>query len=193
VASGVRRIEAVTGQAAFAYMLGFQREIDQLKMALGAKSVSQAVEKMVAELEEVKQHLAVFAKEQANALVKRLEAEGRTIGDLQVFAIQLQENEADHVRTAAQQLKNGGQNRAVLLMAASNGKVQLAIGISDELVKANVLHAGKLVKEVAPIVGGGGGGQAEFASAGGSLPEKMKDALNLFIQLVENTLTRTNG
>ena len=89
----------------------------------------------------------------------------------------LEDHSPDELRQLIDVLRRKTPNGlAVLLMTAADGKVQLAAGLSPDLV-ARGLHAGNWLKEVAPIVGGGGGGRPDLAQAGGKNPEKIPDAL----------------
>jgi alanyl-tRNA synthetase len=72
---------------------------------------------------------------------------------------------------------------AVLLASTAEGKVQLVAGLSRDLVEAG-LHAGNWLKEVAPIVGGGGGGRADLAQAGGKLPDQIPAALEQAVKAI---------
>jgi alanyl-tRNA synthetase len=76
---------------------------------------------------------------------------------------------------------------AVLLASTADGKVQLVAGLSRDLVEVG-LHAGNWLKEVAPVVGGGGGGRADLAQAGGKSPERIPAALEKAVQTISARL-----
>jgi len=85
-------------------------------------------------------------------------------------------------------LKKKAKSAAVVLGFDDDGKVTLLAGFTDDLVRKG-LKAGVLVREIAPIVDGGGGGRPQMAQAGGKKPEKIKDALNKARELIKEKLT----
>ena len=83
--------------------------------------------------------------------------------------------------------RKAAQRLAVLLATAAEGKVHLAAGLTPDLIDAG-LHAGNWLKEVAPVVGGGGGGRPDLAQAGGKNPEKIAEALEQASQAIKSML-----
>ena len=94
----------------------------------------------------------------------------------------------DEMRQLIDVLRRKRETRlAVLLASTTEGKVQLVAGLSNDLIKAG-LHSGNWLKEVAPIVGGGGGGRPDLASAGGKLPDQVQAALDQAVQSIRRNL-----
>jgi alanyl-tRNA synthetase len=87
-------------------------------------------------------------------------------------------------------LKKKAKSAAIVLAFDDDGKVTLLAGVTDDLVKKG-LSAGDIVKEIAPIVDGGGGGRPQMAQAGGKSPEKINDALAKAAELIKEKLTGT--
>ena len=94
---------------------------------------------------------------------------------------------AETIRSAIDMIKKKAKSAAVVFAATNDGKVMLMAGVTDDLIKKG-LKAGDIVKEIAPIVGGGGGGRPQFAQAGGKIPEKINDALTKAADLIKKTL-----
>ncbi|HIE95271.1 MAG TPA: hypothetical protein EYQ83_21295 [Acidobacteria bacterium] len=177
VASGVRRIEAVTGHTAVDYLQGRRAVVHAVIGALGVPE-SQAVEtvdrlhtdakRLARELEQLKLQTALGGTT-GGATDDAVE-----IGDAQFVARRVAGLEKGSLRGLADSLRDRLSRGVVVLASESDGKVSLVVSVSQDLVGR--VHAGQIVKTLAPIIGGGGGGRADFAQAGGRQPEKI-DAL----------------
>jgi alanyl-tRNA synthetase len=97
------------------------------------------------------------------------------IGDARVLTRRVDDLDASALRDLSDSLKNALGRGVVVLGAAADDKVQFVISVTSDLTGR--VHAGKLVKQLAPIVGGGGGGRPDFAQAGGRQPEKLDELL----------------
>ena len=97
------------------------------------------------------------------------------IGDVRVLTRRVDDLDASALRDLSDSLKNALGRGVVVLGAAADDKVQFVISVTSDLTGR--VHAGKLVKQLAPIVGGGGGGRPDFAQAGGRQPEKLDELL----------------
>ena len=95
----------------------------------------------------------------------------------------------DALRGLADSLKAQIKSGVVILASASDGKVQIVVAVTPDLTGR--IKAGQIVKEIAPIVGGGGGGRPDFAEAGGKNPEKIDEMLDESRRVVEALLTKT--
>jgi alanyl-tRNA synthetase len=95
----------------------------------------------------------------------------------------------NQLRSMADELKNQLQSVIVVLASVEDGKVHLVAGVTKDLIQKG-FHAGKLVKEVATICGGGGGGRPDMAQAGGKHPEKVRDALAAVSDLIGKAAVR---
>jgi len=192
IASGIRRIEAVTGKAAEALFRKEFEEMTELKQLLNVQQdddVATRVKKLLDErkaLEKQLQRLKVDAAQwRMNDVLGMPE---------QMFGIDIIARELDWIESvdelqgaaefARQKLKNG----AGLLGSVIDGKVSLVAFVSDDVIQSKQLHAGKLIGDVAKVVQGGGGGRAQLATAGGKDPAKLKDAMEKFRELVQAQL-----
>lgn len=169
VAAGVRRVEAVTGGAAFDYLNGFASQVRELKQLLSnPKDIFHKVSELLAENKSLSKALEQMEVEKVNALQQTL-LERVTVNEEGVRSIISRTEVSD-----SKLLKNLGFNLIrelgegiVCLVNISQDKVLIQINVSDQLVNQNKYHAGNIIREVASLVDGGGGGQAGFATAGG--------------------------
>ena len=177
VAAGVRRIEAVTGDTAVAQLQAQRSELDALLGALGVPGpqAAQAIERLHSEGKRLARELAQLKVQAALGAPGATAAEDAVaIGDVRMIARRVSGLEQGSLRGLADSLRDR-LGRGVVVLATDNaGKVALVVSVSREL--AGRVHAGDVVKAIAPIVGGGGGGRADFAQAGGRRPEQI-DAL----------------
>ena len=115
--------------------------------------------------------------------------EGQKVGDTLLVIKQIDGANSDLLKRLVDQIRKKASPAAIVLGAgSSDGKVLLVAGVSRDLV-ADGLKAGDIVKEIAPIVGGGGGGKPDLAQAGGKLPEKLPEALEKAKSIVEQKLS----
>ena len=178
VAAGVRRIEALTGDNVFAYYKSVEDELNQ---------AAQVVKSTPANLLERLEHLMAEVKElQSENESLKSKAAKEALGDVmdqvvEVKGVKLLAAEADGVdmnglRDLGDQLKAKLGEGVVLLASAVDGKVNLVAMATDGAMSAGA-HAGNLIKGIAALVGGGGGGRPNMAQAGGKNPAGIKDAL----------------
>ena len=110
------------------------------------------------------------------------------VGGAAVVTLALENVSPDEMRQLIDVLRRKRETGlAVLLAGSSEGKVQLVAGLSKDLIERG-LHAGDWLKEVAPIVGGGGGGRPDLAQAGGKSPEKIPAALEKAFETIQSRL-----
>ena len=182
IAAGVRRIEALTSQNLFDY---FQKEEELLK-ELSAKlkadpeHLLQRIESLEQELKSSKSDLDKLKEKIAKEEMGELSAEN--INGCSVIIKELQGVDINGLRTLGDSLKDKYENAFVLLLSVVDGKPVLMATASDAAVKKGA-HAGNLIKEVAGVLGGGGGGKPQMAQAGGkdlsAIPEALKKAKDI--------------
>ena len=180
IAAGVRRVEAVTGVAAEAYINGQLAELSAIKAlfknpAHPAKRVAALVEENKNLNRKIEGLVAASAKNQAKELANEfVETNG-----MNVLIKQVEVPDAKALKSMAFDLEKSKKNAVVGLGANIGGKPQLLVVIAKELVASKDLHAGNLIREIAKSIKGGGGGQPFFATAGGSDVTGIPTALNL--------------
>ncbi|GIO13616.1 alanine--tRNA ligase [Cohnella xylanilytica] len=178
IGSGVRRIEAVTGRHAYAYM------DDQLQLLRGAAAllksgvadVPKRVEALQAELRQAQRDNESLQGKLSRLEAADLVAQAKTVGGVTLLAAQVNAGSMDALRGVADELKLKLGSAVLALGAVDGDKVQLVVAVTPDLT-AKGLHAGKLIKELAAVCGGGGGGKPELAQAGGKDPAKLPEAL----------------
>ncbi len=181
VAAGVRRIEAVTGPAAFNFLLTQFTHVKEIGSLLKAKEPLKAVEKLLQEKTALEKKVEKLEALQLQAVQKELLANIQTINGKQFLGAQVEVSSADALKKLAYDLRL--QADVVVVVANIAEKASVAISVSDA-ASANI-DAGKLIKEkVAPLIKGGGGGQKTLATAGGQDSAK----LAAVIQAIQETL-----
>ena len=113
--------------------------------------------------------------------------EAEKINDSAIIVGQLSPAPAEQLRAAIDMLKKKAKSACVVLAAADDNKVTLLAGVTDDLIEKG-LKAGDIIKQIAPIVNGGGGGRPQFAQAGGKNPKKINDALTKAAEIIKSTL-----
>jgi alanyl-tRNA synthetase len=175
IASGVRRIEALTGEGALAWVR--QRE-QQLEDLAGAAGVS--VERAADEVRALRDKLRENERELSRLRLKQVSGGGEAAGEQTVEGVRLVAREvppapADDLRKMADALRSQLGSGVVVLGARAEGKVSLVAAVTKDLT--GKLSAGAIVKRIAPLVGGSGGGRPDFAQAGGKDPQNLPAAL----------------
>ncbi len=180
IAAGVRRIEAVVGEAALEFIA--QEEATLSKLAHNFKTSNDKVLEKVEQLQNRAQALekeleAVKAKN-AQSAGNDLVTQAKDINGIKVLAAQLADADVDTLRNTMDQLKNKLGSGLIMLASDNDGKVTLLAGVTKDLI--GKAKAGDAVKECAPYVDGRGGGKPEMAQAGGQNPAGISDALAAF-------------
>ena len=170
VAAGVRRIEAVTGQGAHAYMVARTKSsADVASLVRGSRDdVEDKVRQLLERSRRLEKEISQLKDKLASGSGRDLAAEAQTLGNgVKLVAASIDGADAAALRTAVDQLKNKlGSAIIVLGSAAGDDKVALIAGVTDDLVSR--VKAGEIVNHVAQQVGGKGGGRADLAQAGGT-------------------------
>ncbi|MFN3415408.1 MAG: alanine--tRNA ligase [Caldimonas sp.] len=177
VAAGVRRIEAVTGENALAYLQGLESTVTQLAGTLKATpaEVPQRVVQVLEQVRSLEKELASLKGKLASAQGDELLSRAVDVKGIRVLAATLDGADARTLRETMDKLKDKLKTAAIVLAAVDGGKVQLAAGVtSDSTAK---LKAGELVNFVAQQVGGKGGGKPDLAMAGGTDASRLPQAL----------------
>jgi alanyl-tRNA synthetase len=177
VAAGVRRVEAVTGEGALAYLQALDRQLAEVAAALKAPAseVTARIAQLQGDLKALDKELSRLKGKLASSQGDNLAAQAIDIKGIKVLAATLEGADAKVLRDTVDQLKNKLKTAAIVLAAVEDGKVQLAAGVTSDATAK--IKAGDLVNFVAQQVGGRGGGRPDMAMAGGTDPSKLGAAL----------------
>ena len=179
IASGVRRIEAISGRAAIEYMYELDNITDELSSAMKA-SKDELITKVNSLKKEIKDKEKEVQKLNNELLKKDMDQildQYEEINGVKLFALKFKDKDANSLREIADKIKDKNESCVIILASNTSGKVLLVASVTKDLVEKGI-QAGKIVKEAAAITGGGGGGRPDFAQAGGKNPEKIDEALD---------------
>jgi alanyl-tRNA synthetase len=185
IAAGVRRIEAVTGLNALAFTLDLQRELGRVAELLKATPFQtfEKAEKLVAQRKELQREVEQLKKKLVSGGSRDLSSLARNQGGVNVLGATVDVADPVALRELADQLRDKLAPAVIVLGAKrSDDQVVLVCTVSKDLTSR--FKAGQLIKEVAAVVGGSGGGRPDFAQAGGSDPSKLLDAVERVYALV---------
>ncbi len=189
VAAGVRRIEAITGEVAYQYLTEQMATLNAISEHL--KTDSSDILGKIAVLEEnnreLKRELTSLKDSEAENIAQKLLKTAISIDDCQIITQTVKLDTIDDLRNLADVLCTAIPCGAVILANPHDGKLNLIVKISDAGIKRG-LHAGKIVKEIAPIIGGKGGGRPNMAQAGGTKPEALPTAFQAAQDFIKTQL-----
>ena len=190
VAAGVRRIEALTGNAVFAYYAEMEEKVNEAAKILKAAPAN-LLEKLEHLLAENKALLAenesLKSKAAKNALGDVMD-QVVTVKDVKLLATKVSGVDMNALRDLGDQLKEKIGDGVVVLASDCDGKVNLIAMATDEAMKKGA-HAGNLIKGIATLVGGGGGGRPNMAQAGGKNPAGIDDAIKEAVKVLETQIS----
>jgi len=178
IAAGIRRIEAVTAAKAEEYINEKIQSADDVAALLKSTgNILESVEKLIAENSDLKKSIEKFETQSASALLRELEAKAVQIKGLRFLSGNIDCGSADMLKNIASQVRNSSGNTVLVIGAAIDGKANILVMVSDNLVKEKGLNAAAIIKEISAEIAGDGGGQPFLASAGGKNPEGIAAAI----------------
>ena len=177
VASGVRRIEAVTGHCALAHVFNIEETLEKAAVLLktGSDAVLSKIEQMAERLKVAERDVDALKMRLATAAGGDLLDDIVEISGVQCLIAHLDDQDPKTLRDTLDRVKNRLSQGVVVLATVRDGKVNLIAGVTDNLTDR--VKAGDLIGFIAPQVGGRGGGRADMAQAGGNQPASLQDAL----------------
>ena len=185
--AGVRRIEALTGKSAFLYLEDIQSKFNTIKNNVKVKSDDQVVGKITQLQEEEKNLLKQLEqrnKEITSLKMGNIEDQVETINHLKVLATEVDVPNAKAIRSTMDDFKSKLQDAIIVLASNVDGKVSIIATVPKSLT--DQVKAGDLIKHMAPVVGGKGGGRPDMAQGGGTQPEKITEALRFIKDYIKN-------
>ena len=187
IASGVRRIEAVTGATAYDTIRAEQESLSAIRGLLKAPSHEEIakLKKLLAKNRQLEKEVSALKEK----LVSGKESTGtddvQKVGEISYLIKKLEGMDAKTLRTFIDNAKNKLKSGVVVVGSVANGKVSMAAGVTKDLT--DKYHAGNIIKQIAAIVGGNGGGRPDMAQAGGSKIDKLDEALKKAEELIRST------
>jgi alanyl-tRNA synthetase len=192
ISAGVRRITALTGSGLNSYFEKASDIVDELTAILKVPSeglvdrignLMKENKKLSKELKAAARATGTDVMAEAKELLKKCEK----VGETSIIIGQLQGAHIEQAREAVDMLKKKAKSAAIVLGFGDSDKATLLAGMTDDVIKKG-LKAGDIVKETAPIIGGGGGGRPQMAQAGGKNPKKINEALKKASELIKEKL-----
>ncbi|MDB5084595.1 MAG: alanine--tRNA ligase, partial [Bacilli bacterium] len=178
IASGVRRIEAVTGKGAYQYALEQNQLLEEMatKLKASVRDLPVRVDGLQVQVRDANKEIESLRAKMAGYEVKQLLGQVQYAGKTPFIAAELSGLDMDGLRAVAEDLRGRMKSGVIVLGGVHDDKVSFVAAVTKDLI-ANGYQAGKIVKSVAAIAGGGGGGRPELAQAGGKDPGKVAEAL----------------
>ena len=186
VSAGIRRVEALTGEAANAYMQGQINTLNAIARQVGAAPAAAAdrIRGLQSDLSVARREIESLRRTLARDSFNRMiEGNLESLNGVQALVAQLDNTPMETMREMSDWFRNRVDKGVMVLASDNNGRPQIVVAVSDSLVK-NGLRAGDLIKPIARIVGGGGGGRPQMAQAGGADSSKIPQALDAARDLI---------
>jgi alanyl-tRNA synthetase len=174
VSAGVRRIEAVCGLSAVEYAKSFMNELNQIKTELKNQDAIAGIKKLKSQIKELKDDLVVAQSS------NKAELKSQDIDGIKVIVDTI---DSGDLKTIVDEEKNKNENIAIMLFQKKGEKVLMVAGCKNTKLKA-----GDWIKNIAPILGGGGGGRPDFAQAGGKDASKLNEAIEKSIAFAKENI-----
>ena len=187
IASGVRRIEAITGSNVIKYLAGKQNTLNEVASILKSNEsdLARRANQVVSENKELANTIKSIKSDEISGSVDDIIASAKKIGEISLITRNFEEADVEQLRNICDAVRENASNTAMVFAAVSGGKVTFIASMTEDLVGKG-FHAGKLIKEVAAVAGGGGGGKANMAQAGASDASKINDAFAKAEELLKN-------
>ncbi|MCE3021725.1 alanine--tRNA ligase [Staphylococcus pasteuri] len=185
--AGVRRIEALTGKSAFLYLEHIQTQFNIIKDQVKVKTDDQVVDKITQLQEEEKnllKRLEQRDKEITNLKMGNIEDQVETINGFKVLATEVEVPNAKAIRSTMDDFKSKLQDTIIVLASNVDGKVSIIATVPK--THTDQIKAGDIIKNMAPIVGGKGGGRPDMAQGGGTQPENITESLRFIKDYIKN-------
>ncbi|OGF58421.1 MAG: alanine--tRNA ligase [Candidatus Fischerbacteria bacterium RBG_13_37_8] len=190
IAAGIRRIEAVTGALAFDHIqknrdiLAQLSEMMKIQPAVIPEKIKSLLEKNK-EIEKELEQLRIFTFSHKDT--DQLTTE-HTINDIKIVIREIHNAQMDILRELIDEFRTGEKKSIGVFGSSGNGKASIVVGVTPDI--SNVVSAAEIIKKIAPIIEGGGGGRKDFAQAGGKKSEKLKEALDKSFECIEKLIKK---
>lgn len=186
VAAGVRRIEAITGNNSIKYIEDKNNLIKEIANTIkcSEKDIINKLQIQLTELKDKEKEIVILKGKLASSSLDEILENIKEVKGVKVISGNVPDIDGDALRDLADKLRDKLVDGVVVLGSNVGGKVQF-VAMASKSVIAKGVHCGKIIKEVAKIAGGNGGGRPDMAEAGGKLPEKLDDAIDNVYSIIE--------
>lgn len=186
VASGIRRIEAVTGDGVLAKSKDAEAVIGQVAhlLKVNNSAVTSKVNALLEELKDVKKELEEFKKAAMGSEVDDMINQAQTIGDVKLITKEFKDYNINDLRGLSDDIKARANGAIMVFATVNEPKVTFLVSVTDDLLEKGY-HAGNMIKEIAKAAGGGGGGKADMAQAGAKDSSKISEAFKVAESLIK--------
>jgi alanyl-tRNA synthetase len=184
IAAGVRRIEALTGSGALAYVQQLEDEQKRIAVLVKAEggTVLDKIDRLLGRQKELQREVETLQAQLNASKSADLLAGVRETNGIKVLAARVDMDDAKGLRELADSLKDRLGSGVVVLGCVSAGRANLLVAVTKDLTDR--CKAGEIIKSLAPIIGGSGGGKPELAQAGGTMPENLDEALEAACKII---------
>ncbi len=189
IGSGIRRVEGVTGQHAYEYVLAEEQLLavaaDQVRS--NAQQLPARIDGMLAHVKELERHVEALTAKLSGLEAVQLLASVESVAGREMLIAELQDMDVEALRVVADRLKSSRADLLIILGSKTADRVSF-VSVVPPGLQAQGVHAGRLIRDVATIAGGSGGGRADIAQAGGREPGKLPEALRVARTLARSVL-----
>jgi len=188
IAAGMRRIEAVTGEAALLHVQEEETILHEILQLMNSpkKEVMEQISKLKASVKELEKESKSLRQKMANIRYQKDTQQIQKIQDISVLTQEVKGLSMNELRELADSLKQKVGSGIIVLGASEGKKAFIVISVTKDLTDR--IKANDLINEVAPLVGGGGGGRPDFAQAGGTKPDQIPNVLNNIGSIIQKII-----
>ncbi len=187
IASGVRRIEAITGSNVISYLAGKESTISTVAHTLKSSEsdLTRKASQVMSDIKELENTIKSFKSDEITGSLDDIIASAKDIGGVDFITREFKDSDADQLRNICDAVKDKKDNTVMVFAAVNDGKVTFIAAVTEDLVGKGY-NAGKIIKEAAKAAGGGGGGKANMAQAGAKDPSKVGEAFAAAEKFIAN-------
>ncbi len=189
IASGVRRIEAITGEASYDYLNELERSVDKVSNILktNKKDLIERAYNVVEELKDKEKEIELLKSKMALSIADEILKAKVNINGIDLITYKVENMDMNSLRNLGDEIRNRMESGVIVLASVHEEKISFVSMVTKDMVTKGI-HAGNIIKEVAKVTGGGGGGRPDMAQAGGKNINKVEEALNIVPTIIKEQL-----
>ncbi len=193
IAAGIRRIEAVTAARAEEYINEKLRDLEDISSLLKASgNTREGVEKLIAENASLKKSVEKYQAASAASAAKSLEESARPIDSIRYVSGIIPADNPEFLKNIAYRIRTSSDNTVLVTGSEIGGKAHILVMVSNKLIDTLDLNAVNIIREIAPCIKGGGGGQPFLAAAGGKDPGGLQEAIDKAAEVIARSIRQKN-